>query len=502
MREMRDFINEVLKEATLIENPKETFLENASKGYAVPNKLGVLLFHTRVRARSPQKTIENVNLLPEEEKKKIIEELEKVREFLRGKKLIVVDRNIGNTDRFRMRARAIISAKYPHLALMFARNYFPPSGDTDIPEIVSLCIPEWPYVKVIVDPEELINIILGVDYYGELKMSFLRLAMNYARDKMGMLGLHAGSKLYIVRNNNGEFVKRGVLIFGLSGTGKSTVTMANNGLSPGERVVVRQDDIVILTPDGMALGTERNLYPKTDSINSIPPLLQAVKHPLTILENVAVKDDGTVDFDDVDFCPNGRAIIIRRAIPLTDERVDLERVDILLFLTRRKEMPIAAKTCSPGQAVAYFMLGESIMTSAGTMKKEEMGRPIRVPGFDPFMLQPKSRTANLLYKFLKRHTHVQTCILNTGYVGDVKVTPEDTMKTVLSIVKGTIKWKYDPNLKMEVPAEIPGVDLEKYDPYRIFGEEKYKEIMERLREDRIRYLRENFPDLEYLFDHV
>lgn len=504
MEEFREKIEEIIRKAKSIYNPNPNELKEKALSYSVKNKNGYLLFHTKIKARVPKNTIENINVLSKEEKLKIIEELEKIEEYLCGKRLYVIDRNIGASKKNSLKARAVVSYKYPHLALMFHRNYFHPHEDVP-PDIITLMIPEWENLAVYVDPETLTNVILGSDYYGELKMSILRLAMNFARDSMGMIGVHAGSKLYKVYNGKGKLVKRGVLVFGLSGTGKSLITMSDHGINAlegDERVTVRQDDIVFLTMNGRALGSERNLYPKTDSISEVPPLMEAVKNPETIFENVAVDSNGFIDFSNVSFCPNARALVMRDAIPYADGCIDLEHVDIFLFLTRRTEMPIAAKLCNPEQTIAYFMLGESTQTSAATMKLDEVGKPIRVPGFDPFMLEPKWWTAIRLYEFLKRNSHIEAYLLNTGYIGEVKIPPEDTKKTVLAIVKGTVKWVYDKNLKLQIPESIPGVNVEKYDPYRVFGEENYKMIIEELRRDRKHYLLENFPQISFVVKHI
>ncbi|MBI4258578.1 MAG: phosphoenolpyruvate carboxykinase [Thaumarchaeota archaeon] len=477
-----------------IDNPRVSLLQEAARQHSVPNNDGLLVFHSRITARSPDVTVDNVNAAGEDVRKRVREEVKALQEYIRGRDFYIVDRSVGSSQRLSLKVRAAVSAKHPHLALMFAHNYFPSQEDVE-PNFLTIDIPEWPRKGIYVDPEDGVTLILGTDYYGELKMSALRLAMNAARNRGHMLGVHAGSKFYHVQIK-GEQREKGVLIFGLSGTGKSTISMASHGLQPPEKTSVRQDDIVVLDMQGYASGTEMNLYPKTDTVNEIPALKAAVTHPQSVLENVAVKD-GRVDFDDTKFCANGRAIGIRDAMEIADGGVDLPRVDALLFLTRRNDYPVASRLISPEQAVAYFMLGESVRTAAEAGKA---GESLRVPGFDPFIIEPKSLNGVLLHKILKANPSIQAFVLNTGFVGDVKIPPSQTLPAVLGIVTDSVKWSHSEILKLDVAEEVSGSSLSKYDPSRTLGGE-YAKHMVSLRQERRTYL-QRFQGLEYLADTV
>ncbi len=93
-------------------------------------------------------------------------------------------------------------------------------------------------------------------------MAMLRMAMHLGRETMNALGLHAGSKVIRVNTPRG-LEEKGVLVFGLSGTGKTTITIADHDLASPEGVEVLQDDVNILLPNGRRLGSEANFYIKT-----------------------------------------------------------------------------------------------------------------------------------------------------------------------------------------------------------------------------------------------
>jgi len=143
---------------------------------------------------------------------------------------------------------------------------------------------------------------------------------------MDSLGVHAGGKVFELMDEKGKIERKGALLFGLSGTGKTTLTVSDHGVKSPEAVYVKQDDIMILGKDGYAAGTEMNLYPKTESVNELAELKGAVIHPDAILENVAVKD-GKVDFDDTSFNSNGRAIAIRDYVKNVNSTIDISKVD-------------------------------------------------------------------------------------------------------------------------------------------------------------------------------
>ncbi len=496
---VRKLIDAIEEKARLIENPGIPWLRSRASKYSIQNDFGVPLFHSKVCARMPDATIEDVNSAPVEVKRSVEEELRMVMEYVSNREFIAIDAGIGHSTGFRLTVRTFISAKYPHLALMFATNYFDPPDDSS-PVIYSIDIPEWPRKLVIVDPLERATVILGSDYYGELKMSALRMAMNYARDWMGLLGVHAGTKVYNVEGSpkGGS----GFLVFGLSGTGKSTITfhLHEDDLRPGESVAIRQDDINMLTRTAYAYATERNFYPKTDSAPSIPNLYKALHHPDTILENVAL-DNGRLDFLYTSGChSNARAIAIRHAIEGSDNRYDTPRITTILFLTRRNDMPVAARTISPEQAAAYFMLGESIKTSAGTMDPSEVGKPVRVPGFDPFIIGPKWVNGLRFYEVLKLNPGIRVYIMNTGYVGGVKVRPEHTLKTILAIARGEAEEEFDDNLNMYVVKKAPGVDLSGLNPAKLVPE--YGKHIRGVREERRKYLHTRFPEVGFMADAI
>jgi len=455
---------------------------------AVPNNQGSPLYVTRIRSRSAAFT-EVVYEIDEE----LLSLLEQVWGYLRWQQMIRVTGRIGSYDKYPLRANLYVTRRYARIAQMYALN-FSTEADQETADIVTITVPEWHQRKIIVLPRHGVTYILGSDYYGETKMATLRLAMHMAREEMGGLGLHAGSKVVRVKTDKG-LEEKGVLIFGLSGTGKTTITTADHGLTDPEGVEVLQDDINLIIPDGKALGSENNFYIKTDNVTKQPALLAAARQPEAIIENCWVNDDGDIDFDNHALTTNGRAVVPRRAIPNTSERIDLDRVDAVLFNMRRYDTPPICRLISPEQAAAFYMLGESTITSADDPSR--VGQAKRVVGFDPFIVDRPHVNGNRLLRILRDNPGIRCYIVNTGRIGGregVNMTPEVTFAAIRGALKESIQWKYDDILGCEIPVNLEIEQPERYDPYTHYSRSDYAQMIGALRKERREYL-ESFKGL-------
>ncbi len=301
------------------------------------------------------------------------ETLAGVAAFLKGRELVSIDRIMCRRPGYRTRIRLFVTKKHARLAYMWGRMLFEPPGgrkggekggrpkaDADF---TIIDVPEWPERKILVDPETFTTLILGSDYCGEVKKAGLRMMMYAHKKGRGGLGLHAGSKVLRVRDSSsGRLVEKGMLLFGLSATGKTTLTCHHHWLDgkAGELVRIRQDDVVLLNRDGSAAGTEDNFYIKTDGLepDSQPLLYTGAISENAILENVKVDDSGKIDFFDSSITSNGRGVVIRSELDFTDDSIDLRRVDMVVFITRRK-------TIVPADSEAHAGAGRGVLHARG-----------------------------------------------------------------------------------------------------------------------------------------
>ena len=448
--------------------------------------------------------------------------LEEVRKYLLRAPLIRVQRTIGDNSEFNPKCNLFLSvqrADNVRQACLWShtlRDYDPSSPGPDLYEI---CIPEWPENErqVLVFPEENLTVILGIDYVGEVKMGFLRMAMWDAKQE-GLLSLHAGSKVVTAQQPDGDSKRYGMLFFGLSGTGKTTHACHGHGMgAPGEVMDILQDDIVALGRDGRALGTERGFYLKTEGMNPETQALiyGALRSPEALFENVMLTHDGEIDYTDLSLGGNGRAVIPRTSFgEYVGSDINLPSLDqldgmVVAFITRRMTVLPLVSRLNPEQAAAAFMLGESVETSAGDPRRA--GESVRVVGTNPFLIGSEADEGNWFYDFIKNNEDkVQCFLLNTGGAGEILERDEQGRATVKQpvsrvpipemsaiirgILRNTVQWGEDPLFGTEVPVSVDGLDIDKYDLSNFYTGEQVQDYATRLKEERRAHLA-SFPGL-------
>ena len=449
--------------------------------------------------------------------------LKQVIQYLKNAPLICVKRTIGDNPHFNPKCTLFLSTQRSdniRQAYLWSNTLREYSSNAPGPDLFQICLPEWPENdrQVLVMPEGRLTVVLGSDYVGEVKMAFLRQAMYDAKQE-GMLSLHAGSKVLRARNEGGELKQYGMLFFGLSGTGKTTHSCHEHGLTdPGEGIGILQDDIVFLRRDGSALGTEKGFYLKTEGISpeAQPIIHKALTGPWTLLENVYVDYAGKLDFNNVGLTGNGRAVIPRESMtPYITESLDLPPLNemdgiLIAFITRRMTVLPIVSRLSPEQAARAFMLGESIETSAGDPQRA--GESVRVVGTNPFIVGDETAEGNWFYEFLKSNEDKVRCyLLNTGGVGEVmerddqgkpvvkrralRVEIPEMAAIIRGIARDTITWEKEPLFDTLVPTRVEGVDVEKFRLDRFYSNDQVNEYAERLKGERREWLAQ-FPNLD------
>jgi len=483
---MLDIFRREFQPKKIFDNPPEEKLrEWALEQGGVITEFGNLSVATRVRNRIAKFTEVVTGELDQEN----VELVRKVFNYLRGKEMIKLDRVMCHTPGFKRNCRLYVVSDYARLPLMWGNTLFPSEGGE--PDFTVITVPEWPEKRVLVFPESGITVILGSDYKGENKKAMLRQVMYWAKSE-GNLGLHAASKILRVRRK-GKLQDIGFLLFGLSGTGKTSLSCHSHWLRPPERAIIRQDDVVILRSDGSAIGTEESFYMKTEGLEpSAQPLLYAAAiSPRAILENVWVEPQtGKVDFFNTTLTSNGRAMVKRRDIAFTDNEVDLEKVNCMVFITRRYDILPPVVRLDSEWAAAAFMLGESVETSAGD--PAEAGKPRRVVGTNPFIIGSEEDEGNAFLGILRNNPGIRCFLLNTGMVGGKergqKITVADSIKILEMIARDEITWTKDDFWGYEVPVEIPGVDMSRFDLSGYYPPEQVEEISAELKQERLQWL--------------
>ncbi|WP_225335094.1 phosphoenolpyruvate carboxykinase (ATP) [Halomicrobium urmianum] len=405
------------------------------------------------------------------------------------REMVCLDRRIGRHPENSYVCRLFVPKRYARIALAWGKLLEPVDGDPE-PDFYTVQLPDHDEVAVRVVPDAGVTAVLGSDYTGEAKKSFLRLFMYYAKQQGG-LGLHAGTKRVDLETDDGTETV-GQVFLGLSGTGKSTLTAHGLDLEEPEEATMLQDDVCALRPDGSVAGSEgQGLYVKTVGLDADeqPALYDAVTHESAVLENVHADEDGAVDFDSDEHTANARAVIERDHLASADDEIDLPGIDQVFFITRNPAMPPIAKL-TPEQAAAAFMLGESVQTSAGDPSKA--GQSIRVVGTNPFIVGSKGEEGNR-FRDLVADLGAECFVLNTGSVGDRDVGVDDTVALLRAVSRGSIEWRDDDATGLTVPASVPDMDVSRFGVADALDD--HEDCIERLRTERRSHLA-RFDDLD------
>jgi phosphoenolpyruvate carboxykinase (ATP) len=468
------------------------------------SEYGSPVYSTRVKSRSAKNTYVVANgvsmgvMQQPIDRGKAEDTIRKVQEVLSEMELIQVDRRMGMNHEVPIHCRLYVPKEYARIAYMWHSMLFP-SDSSKEPDFISVYVPDWPERLIFLDVDQGYTYILGADYPGEAKKSMLRQAMYWIK-RRGGLGLHAGSKVLRVVGPDNELRDVGFLLFGLSGTGKTTLTLHDHGLQEPERAIIKQDDVVLMTADGRAFGTEDGFYIKTEGLEPSQTVLWgAATHPTAVYENIKLDENGKVDFLDTSITSNGRGVVLRKYIKGTGEGIDLEKANKIVFITRRNDVVPVCAQLNAEQAAAYFMLGESIETSAGDPTKA--GQAKREVGTNPFIVGPEAEEGNRLLEILRKNPDMHAYILNTGSIGasdgftGVKISIKTSTEIMKQIAREGIEWERDPDWGYETPKNVPGIDLAKCSPRNYYAPEKYRELVDKLRAERRAWLAQ-FPGLD------
>ncbi|WP_353948160.1 phosphoenolpyruvate carboxykinase (ATP) [Sporolactobacillus sp. Y61] len=294
-----------------------------------------------------------------------------------------------------------------------------------------------------------IVLIGGTEYGGEIKKSIFTV-MNYLLPQHGIMSMHCSAN----QGSDG----RVALFFGLSGTGKTTLSNVSGRALIG-------DDEHGWSEQGV-FNIEGGCYAKTIHLSKEkePQIFNSIQFG-TVLENVILDDRRVPDYDDNSLTENTRAAY------------DLHHVDhalfpsigghpsAIIFLTADAFgvlPPISLLT--PEQAMYQFLSGYTSKLAGTERGITDPEATFSTCFGAPFMPLPASVYAELLGKLIKQH-NVSAYLVNTGWTGGPYKTGSRmklayTRKMIEAALAGTFinaKTVTDPVFGLHVPAHCPGV---------------------------------------------
>lgn len=385
---------------------------------------------------------------------------------LSGKRLFVMDTFLGANENSRLKIRFIMEVAWQ---AHFVKNMFIRPTEEELenygePDFVAMNASKttndrWKEfgmnseVYTVFNLEEKMQVIGGSWYGGEMKKGMFAM-MNYYLPLNGMASMHCSANV----GKDGDVA----IFFGLSGTGKTTLSTDPNRQLIGDDEHGWDDEGVF--------NFEGGCYAKTINLDkeAEPEIYGAIKRD-ALLENVTVDENGKIDFDDGSVTANTRVSYpiyhIENIVKPVSKAGHANKV---IFLTADAfgVLPPVAKL-TPEQTKYHFLSGFTAKL-AGTERGVTSPQPTFSACFGKaFLSLHPTKYGEELVKKMEAHG-AEAYLVNTGWNGSGKrISIKDTRGIITAILDGSIEAAPTKNLpifNLEIPTELKGVETKILDP--------------------------------------
>jgi phosphoenolpyruvate carboxykinase (ATP) len=399
---------------------------------------------------------------------------EELLESISGKELFVQDCFAGADPKYRMPIRVITEYAWHSL---FARNLFIVDDDAAGsigPEYTVIDCPSFKAdptrhgsnseVIIALNFAKKLVLIGGTSYAGEIKKSVFTI-LNYTLPLRNVLSMHCSANI----GSAGDVA----LFFGLSGTGKTTLS------SDPERMLIGDDEHG--WSDRGVFNFEGGCYAKTIrlSADAEPQIFATTRRFGTVLENVAFDPvSRLLDLDDDRFTENTRAAypisFIDNAVP--SGQGGHPRNVVMLTADAFGVLPPISRLTLEG-AMYHFLSGYTAKV-AGTEKGVTEPKATFSTCFgSPFLPLAPSRYATMLGERIARH-RAGVWLVNTGWTGGAYGTGRrmrigHTRAMIRAALSGALdraQYERDPLFNLDVPTACPDVPSEILKPRNTWGD--------------------------------
>jgi phosphoenolpyruvate carboxykinase (ATP) len=393
--------------------------------------------------------------------------LKQAKEYASGRELFVQDAAACADPKHRLSLRVVAEQAWHAL---FAKCLFlPPSAkelESSQPDWLVLAVPGLRFdagkeglnspVVIALSFERKTILVAGTHYAGEIKKSIFTV-LNAVLPLRGVFSMHCSANA-----GPGEDV---ALFFGLSGTGKTTLSA-----DPNRRLI--GDDEHGWSEDGV-FNVEGGCYAKTIRLSAEkePQIFHAIRFG-SILENVPLDADRRADFDSQKITENTRAAYPISFIPNHEPSGRGGHAQTVFFLTCDAfgVLPPIAKL-TPEQAMDHFLCGYTAKVAGTEVGVKEPRAAFSTCFAAPFLPLAPRRYADLLREKLTRH-NAPVWLLNTGWTGggygvgeriNLRFT-RAMLRAALERKLDSVPFRTDPVFGISVPTACPGVPAEVLDP--------------------------------------
>jgi phosphoenolpyruvate carboxykinase (ATP) len=419
--------------------------------------------------------------------------------YVEGRELFVQDCYAGADPRYRMRVRIITDQAWHSL---FAKHMFIEVPDVQEqpvldPEFTVIDVPGLhadpaangtnSEVFILLNFEKRLVLIGGTSYAGEIKKSIFTV-MNYVLPLRNVLSMHCSANV----GPTGDVA----LFFGLSGTGKTTLS------SDPHRGLIGDDEHG-WSDDGV-FNIEGGCYAKTIrlSASAEPEIYATTRRFGTVLENVKMNASSReLDLDDDSLTENTRAAYPLRYIEnaLPDGQSGHPRNIVMLTADAFGVLPPIARLSRAG-AMYHFLSGYTAKVAGTERGVTEPKATFSTCFGAPFMVLHPTVYANFLGDKIARHD-TRVWLVNTGWTGGpygvgsrMKIAHTRAMiRAALAGELDHVAYGTDPTFNLEVPRSCPGVPVEVLVPRNTWADQQ---AYDRQAQKLARMFTENFRSFE------
>jgi phosphoenolpyruvate carboxykinase (ATP) len=317
-------------------------------------------------------------------------------------------------------------------------------------------------------------VILGTEYAGEMKKGVFTVA-NYFAPKRDVLSMHCSATA-------DKQTGRSSLLFGLSGTGKTTLSADPNRHLIGDDEHCWSDE-GIFNIEGGCYAKAINLTPESE-----PDIFAALRFG-AVLENVVLDEDHLVHFEDTRITENTRGaypinFIQNALIPCMAGHP----TDIIFLTCDAFGVLPPVSTLTSGQAMYHFISGYTAKVAGTEVGVQEPSATFSPCFGGPFLVWHPNKYAELLAGKMKKHGS-RVWLVNTGWSGGAygvgkRIKLAHTRSIVDAIHSGTLlasKTHRDPIFGFDVVTECPNVPPEILDPRKTWSDKSaFDETAKRL----------------------
>lgn len=405
--------------------------------------------------------------------------------YLQNRDLFIFDGFVGADHQYRVSIRVI--TEYAYQSLMARQLFIRPTEkelQNFVPEYTLIAAPRFKAIPeidgvnseafIILSFTKKLIIIGGTQYGGEIKKSIFTL-MNYLMPKKGVLSMHCSANI----GKDGDTA----LFFGLSGTGKTTLS------ADPERFLIGDDEHG--WSERGIFNFEGGCYAKCINLSreKEPQIWDSIRFG-AILENV-VYDEATreLDYTSDKITENTRAAYPIDFIPGAVQSGIGGHPKTIIFLTADAfgVLPPIAKLTKE-QAMYYFLSGYTSKLAGTERGITEPQATFSTCFGAPFLPLPPMVYAKMLGEKIEKYD-TKVFLVNTGWSGGPygigkRINLEYTRKMVSAALKGEldkVEFTKDPIFNLNIPASCPGVPSEILNPRNTWKDkEEYDKTAKRL----------------------